>query len=708
MNRLFTLTLLGILVFGPAQASNPDSLLLVYQNASLPDTQRLDAGDHYYWYMVNERWLPDTLLAFAEAQLDLAWQSQDSSWINYYLYQSAYQHYANGLYRRATVLNELAIGMYEARGVRKQIPNVRNNLALAYLQMGQYDRAYREYAASRKLYLEFADTVMATRTLSQMANIRDEQGHWMEALDLYYEALKTFEKVGDQYGQSVVLINLAAIYQQMGDMERTQTYLEQSLPIKEEVGDSVGIGIILSSLGDIERENGNYTEALRIQQQALSIYESRGQVEERSLALRSLGDIALDQEQARKALNYYQQAIDIQQEIEVYPQLTISYNKLGDAYLALGNPRKSLHECRRGYELAAEIGQPSSRRDNCECLSQAYSAMGFPGPALEYLQEFVSIRDSLVNIENARSATRKDLEYNFEREQLADSLAYAKSSELREVQYRAQLALEEDRRIILLLGLSVVIIFAGFMYNRFQVTRRQRDIISSERERSENLLLNILPKQTAEELKMNGKSPARKFEEVSVLFTDFKGFTKMAETLTPEQLVAEIDYCYQAFDRITERYGVEKIKTIGDAYMCASGLPQLDANHAQKLVKVGLEIRNFMLRYQAERTAADRLSFQIRIGIHSGPVVAGIVGSKKFAYDIWGDTVNIAARIEDSGLTGTLNISADTYDLVKEQFYCVSRGQVEAKNKGMIEMYLVEGAKEALASTAPLESIEDN
>jgi class 3 adenylate cyclase len=174
------------------------------------------------------------------------------------------------------------------------------------------------------------------------------------------------------------------------------------------------------------------------------------------------------------------------------------------------------------------------------------------------------------------------------------------------------------------------------------------------------------------------------------MFTDFKGFTRISEKLTPAELVTEIDTCFKAFDTIITKYNIEKIKTIGDSYMCVGGLPKANSTHAKDVVQAALEIQAFMNNHLAERLASGKEPFEMRIGIHSGSVVAGIVGLKKFAYDIWGDTVNIASRMESSGIEGKINISGATYEHVKNEFTCVYRGKIDAKNKGEIDMYFVE------------------
>ncbi|MDZ4710423.1 MAG: adenylate/guanylate cyclase domain-containing protein [Saprospiraceae bacterium] len=209
--------------------------------------------------------------------------------------------------------------------------------------------------------------------------------------------------------------------------------------------------------------------------------------------------------------------------------------------------------------------------------------------------------------------------------------------------------------------------------------------LKTEMKKSDDLLLNILPADIAEELKENGISEARNYGEVSVLFTDFVNFTGISEKLTPKELVSELHICFKAMDEIIERHGMEKIKTIGDAYLAVCGLPKPCPTHAQNTVKAAKEI----LRVVNARKKEGGM-FEIRIGINSGPVVAGIVGIKKFAYDIWGDTVNTAARMEQASHPGKINISGSTYELIKDFYACSYRGKLEAKNKGQIDMYFID------------------
>ena len=228
-------------------------------------------------------------------------------------------------------------------------------------------------------------------------------------------------------------------------------------------------------------------------------------------------------------------------------------------------------------------------------------------------------------------------------------------------------------------------------------SRRDKRLIAEERKKSDALLLNILPASVAEELKTKEKSEPVLFENATVLFTDFEGFTQIAETMRPEELVRELDLCFSFFDSVVERYNLEKLKTIGDSYMCAGGVPIPNRSHGVDCVLAALEIQAFMNQMKAVKTEQGLAYWELRLGIHTGPLVAGVIGEKKFAYDVWGDTVNTASRCESSGAAGRINISGAVENLVREFFECEYRGKVAAKHKGEIDMYFVNGIRVELS-----------
>jgi class 3 adenylate cyclase len=213
--------------------------------------------------------------------------------------------------------------------------------------------------------------------------------------------------------------------------------------------------------------------------------------------------------------------------------------------------------------------------------------------------------------------------------------------------------------------------------------------LQHEQLRTKELLHNILPVEIAEELSATGGARSARHESVTILFTDFSGFTQAVSTMPADRMVAELNEIFAAFDDITDEYGVEKIKTIGDAYMAAAGLPRPCADHGQRCIRAGLR----MVAYLEHRNRSAAFKWSIRVGVHSGPVVAGVVGKRKYAFDIWGDTVNVASRMESAGEVGRVNISAYTYDLIQKDFECEYRGKVSAKGKGEIDMYFVKEPK---------------
>jgi class 3 adenylate cyclase len=221
--------------------------------------------------------------------------------------------------------------------------------------------------------------------------------------------------------------------------------------------------------------------------------------------------------------------------------------------------------------------------------------------------------------------------------------------------------------------------------------------LEAEKRRSEQLLLNILPVVVADELKDRGKVEPVNYESVSVLFTDFKGFTELSEQLTPKQLVDELDYCFSYFDEVIEKHNLEKLKTIGDSYMAVGGIPNVNSTHAIDAVLAALEIQAFIEQRKEQHMRNNTPYWEMRIGIHSGSLIAGVIGQKKFAYDVWGDTVNTASRMESSGVPGKINISQSTFELIKDFFVCNYRGKLPAKNKGDLDMYLVKSIKQGFS-----------
>jgi class 3 adenylate cyclase len=229
-------------------------------------------------------------------------------------------------------------------------------------------------------------------------------------------------------------------------------------------------------------------------------------------------------------------------------------------------------------------------------------------------------------------------------------------------------------------------------------SRKFSRLLEEEKTRSETLLLNILPKKVAYEMKTKGKITPEQFKSVTVIFTDFVDFTKHAEKMSAIELINDLDLCFSSFDSISRKYNLEKIKTIGDSYMTCGGIPILNMTHPIDSVSAALEFQSYMDDFNKKKQEQKLPLWNLRLGIHTGSLVAGVIGQMKFSYDVWGDTVNSASRMESSGTPGMINISGSTFALVKDVFDCEYRGKINAKNKGEVEMYYVKGLNVEFAS----------
>ena len=314
-------------------------------------------------------------------------------------------------------------------------------------------------------------------------------------------------------------------------------------------------------------------------------------------------------------------------------------------------------------------------RDVYENLKNVYLQEKKYPEALDYYGKWSTVKDSILNRDKATELTLWQTKYNSE----------AKDKEIAD--QKKQLAYNLKINLSLTVCVTLLLLLGVIIYRNYNAQKTSNTLLSKEKKRSEDLLLNILPAEVAEELKDKGFADAKYFDNVTVMFTDFVNFTKAGERMTPQQLIDELHFLFKAFDGIMDKHKIEKIKTIGDAYLAVSGLPVEDAHHAENIVHAAIEISDFLKKRRQQMGDA---TFEARIGIHSGSVVAGIVGVKKFSYDIWGDTVNTAARMEQNSAPGKINISENTYALVKDKFKCVYRGEIEAKNKGNLKMYFAD------------------
>lgn len=367
-----------------------------------------------------------------------------------------------------------------------------------------------------------------------------------------------------------------------------------------------------------------------------------------------------------------------------------AYIGLASAYLSTARYARAVDYFKRGLELTERTGVLKDKMDAYGGLAKAYSALEDYTNAFAAQQQFTVIQDSIRSEGYEAMMSRLSVQYGLENAEQENELLSAEN-ELNALQIEKD---ARDKQALYVIVFLMLAIFAGFVFQFFYMRRTNRRL-DYERNRSDQILLNILPEEVAEELKENGYTKAKEFENITVLFTDFRAFSVVAERVSAETLVKSVDYYFKNFDEIVERHNVEKIKTIGDAYMCAGGLPVANTTHPKDTLEAAIEMLRFTL--ETERNPPKGIyPFKIRIGLNSGPIVAGVVGIRKFAYDIWGNTVNIAARMESGSDVGRINVSENVYEVLKDEYNFEYRGEVEVKNGLMLRMYFLEEPAEEM------------
>lgn len=569
---------------------------------------------------------------------------------------------------------------------KKGIAKANALLGTASRRAGDYKKAIDHLTVAADIYTGLADKADLAGVYMNMGNVAADQEDRPKALSYYFKCLKTHEELGDKLSQAKVCTNIALLYNDDDNKAKALEYYFKALKLFEQAGKQDEAAVTLGDIGLTYSQQGNDSLAINYYEQAIKIDERTDDNANLAIVKGNLGHSYVMLRNYRRGIAELESAMKMEETLGEQNFIALDLQYLGESYVMLakdslgagsgvaGNKQQWLEKAKsylhRGLDISREIGFPDGMQNCYQFLTEAYRLQGDFKQAILYNDSFYAAHDSAFS--------------NDSRVKMAN-LATKREEDLKEKQIAINnLAIEKKRNERIFFGISaalLLVIISGLFVSR-RAVKKEKNI-------SENLLLNILPEEVADELKKKGSADAKLIDEATVLFTDFKGFTQLSEKLSPQVLVAEIDACFSAFDNIMHSHNVEKIKTIGDSYMAAGGLPTPNNTHATDVIKAAIEIQQYMQQHKAERQAQGKLYFEIRIGVHTGPLVAGIVGVKKFQYDIWGDTVNTASRMESSCEPGEINISQTTYELVKDQFNCTYRGEIAAKNKGLMKMYFV-------------------
>ncbi|WP_299674872.1 adenylate/guanylate cyclase domain-containing protein [uncultured Dokdonia sp.] len=596
-------------------------------------------------------------------------------------------HIQKGAFAKAELVAQSSLQMYRSLDEIPGIGNCLNKIATISYYIADYPRALTYYDQSIDAYecIDFQKGVASS--VNNKGAIYYHLGNYPEALAHYKKAVIINETLGAIKQKASALQNIGGIYLELEEYTQAMNYLKIAKKTYESLDNKKTLSQVNNGIGGIYLKQEKYKKALAFVNKGLQLAKT---IEDKQRILEStyiLGAIKEATHQTTEALHHYKNTLQLANQLDNKRYKSLSLIALGEVYYQLDDLKMGRSHCKQGLKISEELNIISAQEEGCACLYQINKSLGNTKTALLYYEQSVGLSDSL----QTRKTANQMLHMEFEKEQLLDSIYHSEKE--RRVKERHKVAIEkkERQRNLLIISACFIIVIAGTLWSRLKFTKKSKAKLQLEKDRSEHLLLNILPEEIAEELKTKGYVDAQDFETASILFTDFKSFTETASKLSPQELVEEINVCFKAFDAIMETYHIEKIKTIGDAYMAAGGLPKPDAHAVKNTILAALEMQSFIRKRKKENTLAHKPAFDMRVGIHVGPIVAGIVGVKKFQYDIWGDTVNTASRMESNGEAGKVNISQDTYNVVQNEADLVFeyRGKIDAKGKGALAMYFV-------------------
>ncbi len=549
------------------------------------------------------------------------------------------------------------------------------NIGLGYYYQSDYLNVFEYWEKSLEIYKEINDQAGVANLENNLGSIYFNQGDDATAVEYFLRSLSAAESIEDSLGMGRALNGLGVVYMNKKvTYDRAKEYFLRALEIFENLDYKNGIAACAVNLGDIYHGQGQYVSALYYLEISIDNFQNQVFIPH-SYTL--IGQVYRDMGKYEDATEYLEQAIEQAENQNLKDEASQALINLAKTHQLQGNYNEALKYYQEAKDIAKDIGASNELKDTYDGLANLSAEMGNYSEAFNYFQLYDAMKDTLYNLETDEKIKNLQFTYQLDKKETEIELQEAEIKQQKIFTYSAMFT-----------GF-LLILLAGGLFSRYRYIRRTKKIIENEKDRSDNLLLNILPAETAEELKEKGSAKARSYSNVTILFTDFKGFTQLSATLSPPALVKEIHHCYMAFDEIMARHGVEKIKTIGDAYMAAGGLPKPNDSHPIDVTLAAMEIRAFMEKLKNDRIKQGKPYFEIRIGIHSGPVVAGVVGTHKFAYDIWGDTVNIASRMESNSEPGKINVSEATYNLIKSHFECTPRGKIAVKGAGEKTMYFV-------------------
>lgn len=532
---------------------------------------------------------------------------------------------------------------------------------------------------ARRLAAETDDPKWLVQAYFNEASALRMLGDLEGALKANFKSLEYAQQRGDKKREGNAYVALGDVYSVSGAHQNSIDYYAKAIRIFREINNAEKLASALFNLGDEYLNQNSLMLAVTHFSESAQLFEQLGYDIGVAYNLGSMGMVYAMQGDDKSALANINHAVSILEEQQDYYAISEYLAYMSDIYLSRKDLPTALGYAERSLDMASSYGLKDQLSDTNLKLAKLHEQLGNTGISYQFYKDHIAYRDSIRNMESIQQMADLETSYQVSRKQV--------EVDLLNQQKKTQKIIATSTGA----GMFLIGIIAIGLYHRNQFIQKTRRLIEKEKDRSEALLLHILPFEIAEELKANGSAEARDYEKVSILFTDFKEFTQTAEKLSAHELVLEINHCFKAFDHICEEFELEKIKTIGDSFMAAGGLPVPSDVAEKNIVLAGLKMQRFIAERKKQLDTEGKPAFTMRVGIHTGPVVAGIVGVTKFQYDLWGDAVNTASRMESNGEVGKVNISQHTYELLRADpdFVFEKRDKIMVKGKGDMEMYFV-------------------
>jgi class 3 adenylate cyclase len=605
-------------------------------------------------------------------------QKQDTAYVNNLLQQS--KSFFGTEPDKAIALAQQAREIAKKIKYPKGEATALKNIGIVYYMQQKHYETLNAWNESLEIFKKEKDDNGIANLLNNIAAIYKDNGEDEKALEFALPSLAIAEKLNDNTRLMSSLVTIASIYHNKKD-PKALDYLKRA----EKIATPEGLGVLYGNIGEVNYDLGeaakDITTANKYFHEALTYYQKSIKADAEGVSAtfgyNGIGKVYYKQSKLNEAIVSHTKALAIAEKIQDKWNSFKAYQGIGNANLNLGNNKLALDNLNKALAFAEEV-ESNDKADLYKDLATAYASNNNYKNALEYKSKYADMQKTIFDSDVERQTGRMQLRFDLSKKE--DNIKIlTKEKEI-----------EQQQKMGFAFGLGLILIIAVIIFRNYKAKVKTNKLLDKKNEQIEGLLLNILPAEVAKELQTSGKAAPKHHDDVAVLFTDFKGFTAIADRMTPNDLVAELNDCFVEFDTIIEKYGLEKIKTIGDAYMCAAGIPSKGEKNTYRIVKAAMEIQEWAKRNNQKRIEEGREIWDIRIGVHTGPLVAGVVGKKKYAYDIWGTTVNIASRVESNGEAGRVNLSAAAYDIIKEEFQCSYRGKINAKNIGDIDMYFVE------------------